>query len=103
MALNDFASQFKKGMKVEDMANELDITTNKALLQMNLPPNHVVVQHIVANKSINADKILLLGLSEDQVQELVQRNIFWPSIPTERSPFMIDMLKCGSSERWYSW
>ena len=74
-ALNDVASQFKKGMKVEDMANELDITTNKALLQMNLPPNHVVVQHIVGNKSINADKILLLGLSEDQVQELVQRNI----------------------------
>ena len=54
---------------------ELDAKTKNSLLDLNINPDHVVFQHIIANKVILTPDILELGLSEEKVQGLINNNI----------------------------
>ena len=73
--LNRFASGHREGMKYDDFSEIMDKSTYVIMTLLKIPVDHDLFKRLVANQRIGTGVALKLGLSEEQLNSLLAKNI----------------------------
>jgi hypothetical protein len=73
--LNDFVSNHQEGMKYDDILKVLNENTHEIIADLKVPLDHMLFQRLVTNSSIGTGVARDLGISKDELESLLKKNI----------------------------
>jgi len=73
--LNDYVSNHQEGMKYDDILRVLNENTHEIIADLKVPVDHMLFQRLVANSRIGTGVARDLGISKDELELLLKKNI----------------------------